>query len=126
MSDQNQTPKNDLEALSAAFIEPLAEIGAQVYRAMTDFAESLQKALSDFVPVFIEAAKPIVEVVWQTYQSAGSPYGDTQEGLLQWLSEENEAARIQAEAEAEQERERQWVVEDFRRQLAEKLQSTDG
>lgn len=124
MSDQIQTPKTDFEALSAAFVEPLAEIGAQLYRATADFAKSLQKALLDFGPVFIEAAKPIVEAVWQAYQSAGSPYGDTQEGLLQWLREENEVARIQAEAK--QKRERQWVVEDFRRQLAEKLQSTDG
>ena len=45
--------------------------------------------------------------VWKSYRQAGMPYGDSEQGMLRWLREPEQAARLWRDVEALQEEKRQ-------------------
>ncbi len=45
------------------------------------------------------AMQTLYNIFWETYRNAGSPYGDTDDGLLRWAKEVSEAQRMKMEAE---------------------------
>lgn len=67
-----------------------------IYRAKTQVCSSISNPLVKAAPTFINAAVSLSETLlkiaedayqlfWQAYQRAGCPYGESEEGLQQWL-----------------------------------------
>jgi hypothetical protein len=91
--------------------------------AFADFASAFAKLGKAFSQI-IEAAMPALTALWESlreqYRGAGSPYGDTEDGLHRWLREQGELAA--AEREAEYQRERTQMALDMRARLGIGLQ----
>lgn len=68
-------------------------------RVLTEWADGFVKAMNDTLRRFAKASKPLVDAVWTGYRTAGSPYGESEEGMLRWLGEQRQIADARWEAE---------------------------
>ncbi len=86
-----------------------------VVEAINGWLEAFAKAM---LPV-LEAIAPALDVIWlglrAEYHKAGSPYGDTDDGVIRWRKEQGELAA--AEREAEYQREHTQMYLDMRARL---------
>lgn len=83
---------------------------AQIGRACEQFAKALTQTFERLAPVM----RKLHEGMWDAYRKAGTPYGDSEEGLLQWCEHLGQARR------REYEREREQAMQDFARLGAER------
>lgn len=96
------------------------------------FFEGLATAVSTVVNTIVEFAEqfveqvivPICNAMQEAYKEAGSPFGDTQEGLLLWMQVLSLANRREQEAEARQIRHE--LMLDARRLGEEIRRGNDG
>ncbi|SRR5258706_4561452 len=120
MSNEQET--NEGEAQLAGADESQEEQSTDQERrpSLNDTLESLREAfiqvgevISTFSKTIVPAVMPILTtvhtVMHDIYLQAGAPYGDTDEGLLQWIDDMSTVRRLQAEAEAIVEKHRQLV-----------------
>lgn len=83
--EQRPSLNETLESLRVAFI--------QVGEVISTFSNTI-------VPAVMPILTTIHSVMHDIYLEAGAPYGDTHEGLIQWIDDMNTVRRLQAEAEA--------------------------
>lgn len=67
-------------------------------------AEVMVAWMHQVAPAVNRVAQRFHCAMWQLYERAGKPYGETEEGLLRWVAEEGHKARVQADAEYERDR----------------------
>ena len=76
---------------------------SQVYDPFFQALTEWHTAFVEQVRVTLEALAPALQgfynAVHTAYTDAGAPYGDTHEGLLRWVEERGEIARLQMEAD---------------------------
>ena len=74
--------------------EALRQLGEACQQA----GEVIAAALQPLMEAISELAVKFMEWVRGVYREAGMPYGDTDDGMLRWLREVCEAARLKREA----------------------------
>lgn len=67
--------------------------------AVVNWSNLIIETLTPIVKELVPAMQAIYDAFWQAYRDAGRPYGETNEGLMRWVKEVNEARRLQFEAE---------------------------
>src|SRR5258706_16115800 len=120
MSNEQET--NEGEAQLAGADESQEEQSTDQERrpSLNDTLESLREAfiqvgevISTFSKTIVPAVMPILTtvhtVMHDIYLQAGAPYGDTDEGLLQWNEDMSTVRRLQAEASSIVRKHRQLV-----------------
>jgi hypothetical protein len=113
-SEQAQQLARQFNAAMQPIREGLTAIG-QAFQAMVPH---IQQQMDQVATAWRDVIYPKIH---ESYLADGAPYGDTYEGLLQWVKEMGEIRRHMEAIEAI--RPRQWAVADFARQLREKRQS---
>lgn len=57
-----------------------------VFEQLADAFSHMAQAFSDFAAqAFEQVIMPVCNAMQEAYKQAGSPYGDSQEGLLMWM-----------------------------------------
>lgn len=86
-------------------------------RGIIQFGDAVVEVLTPFMAKVYEFGTALLEAHWDAYREAGMPFGATDEGMMRWIDEQGQlhAAQVNADYEAQ----RQWVVDDFKRHLAE-------
>jgi hypothetical protein len=87
------------------------ELAGQI-RAMGDAIVAAWKPL---MQATILAMQNFMNQIYGAYVEAGAPYGESQDGMIQWLQEEMAAKHARESAYAI--RLREWAVADFGRQI---------
>lgn len=113
-SEQAQQLASQFNAAMRPVREGLNAIG-QAFQAM---APHIQQQMDQVVTAWRDVIYPKIH---DAYLADGAPYGDTHEGLMQWVKEMGEMRRHIEAIEAI--RTRQWAVADFGRQLRKKRES---
>lgn len=87
-------------------------------RGIIQFGDAVVEVLTPFMAKVYEFGTVLLEAHRNAYREAGMPYGDTDGGMMRWIDEQGQrhAAQVNADYEARQ----RWVIEDFKRQLAER------
>lgn len=72
--------------------DALAEAARQM---LTSIAETITTTFNAMIPVM----QSIQDAFWSAYREAGTPYGDTPEGLMHWMDDVGKVNRMQQEIE---------------------------
>ena len=91
----------------------------QLSKAVAHLAEMLQPWREQIAT----CAQFFMDAVRETYRADGAVYGDTDDGMMRWVREQAEIARLRREAEYLVQR--QAFVRDWRAQLARKETDND-
>jgi hypothetical protein len=68
-------------------------------KAMNSAMEQVSLWMQQAATVIMPALKQLSDALTEKYQEAGSPYGETQEGLLQWMKDMGEINHKKQEIE---------------------------
>ncbi len=97
-------PQQDIQTQLSRAAEQLQpvfrDIAANIIQANEQMALAFKPVLDNirqFVTTFYEAVR-------QDYESAGMPYGESDEGMMRWFQERMEIVRLEREAESIRER----------------------
>ncbi len=95
----------------------------QVYgpalREIEALAASLWKQIAAWREEIMPALQSVYDTIHASYLAAGAPYGDTHEGMLRWIEEKGEVARLRMEADRIEQRHRDMVEwRDLGRKIA--------
>lgn len=104
-SQEEQSTDQELRPSLNETFESLREAFIQVGEVVSTFTRTI-------VPAVMPVLTTIHSVMHDIYLQAGAPYGDTDEGLLQWIDDMSTVRRLQAEAEA--------IVEKHRRLVSDR------
>lgn len=83
-------------------------------------AEAGQIILDILQPVadrFIAMGQEIMDTMYAAYVADGAIYGETQEGMLRWMEELNEIARLRSEAQRMEDHHA--MLRDFKRKIGD-------
>lgn len=87
----------------------------QINGILTELRQQIVSALQSQYATVATAVASMHAVIYDAYIADGAIYGETDEGMLRWISEINEIARLRAEAEYIVNR--QAMCRDLKRQL---------
>lgn len=77
----------------------MVERWEQVREAILALGEVLVEGLGRAFEAIGPVVERFMEVCWDGYREAGMPYGESEEGMMRWLRERAEIARLRMEAE---------------------------
>jgi hypothetical protein len=83
-------------------LKPLTDLGQSLIKWADMWGQQLQAALIKDLERLGAAMRPLGEAMHRAYQDAGSPHGDTEEGMLQWWGEQADRSDIQWGLERQQ------------------------
>lgn len=83
--------KGEVHVRVGADSAALRESLERVTRSLGAAAQKMGRAVGEF-------ARKMHAAMWAAYREAGMPYGETEEGLMQWAKEVGEARRLEDEA----------------------------
>lgn len=116
MQDRQVGPV-DTEAIDRAF----ADVGAAFGRVATTLGGYFDRA----IPAIADAMNTVLVIMSRAYSEAGSPYGESNDGMLRWVRELGEARQHIDEAERILDRHR--GLAEFRRAAnARHIGGSDG
>jgi len=93
----------------------------QTYKIIIEAAQTIVDAFVPTLQAISEAAQKIYDAIYQSYLDQGAIYGENHEGLMRWMKELGEIARL--EAEAGRLREHHAMLANFKRQIISKRKS---
>lgn len=67
--------------------------------AVSEFGQKLVDTFRPVAERFIAMGQEIYDSMYALYVADGAIYGETQEGMLRWMEELNEIARLRSEAQ---------------------------
>ena len=100
-----------LQNLTKHIKEQIIQPMVQAFQAI---AEALQPVFKDVLTVL----QTLNDAVYAAYLEDGAIYGETQDGMLRWLREQDEIARLRMQAERIVQH--QEAIRSFKRMLADK------
>ncbi len=115
----------DWQQASAQFQASIAELSKRVqehvvpiiYQGVPSFAESIKPA----VDAVLDISQKVDSAMHTAYLEDGAIDGDTHEGLMRWMNERGEIARLRAEADRIEQH--QAGLRHFRQRLAERAEA---
>lgn len=91
MTEENADRETDQLLFDQVYGPALREIEA--------FATSLWEQIAAWIEEIMPALQSFYDAVYAFYLDTGAPYGDTHEGMLRWIEERGEVARLRMEAD---------------------------
>lgn len=93
---------------------------SDVQKVVDGVAEAGQIILDILRPVaerFVAMGQEIYDTMYESYLSQGAIYGETEEGMLRWMEELNEIARLRSEAQRMEDHHA--MLRDFKSRIGE-------
>jgi hypothetical protein len=75
-------------------LKPLTDLGQNLIKWADMWGQQLQAALIKDLERLGAAMQPLSDAMNRAYEDAGSPYGQTDEGMLQWWGEQSDRSDI--------------------------------
>lgn len=86
----------------ATVMKPMEQFGQAVVSWAAEWGPKMEAALVADMERLARATRPLVDAVEDAYREAGAPYGDSEEGMLRWLSDQSSAANERWRREKEE------------------------
>jgi hypothetical protein len=113
MSNDQETNEGEAQLAAADDEKERRPSLNDTFVALREAFEQVGEVIQTFSNTIVPAVMPVLTTVHTVmrdiYLEAGAPYGDTPEGLVQWIDDMSTVRRLQAEAEAIVEKHRQLV-----------------
>ena len=79
-------PRRCCESQPAVYYEP--QLCDEIFRLMKESALAITALIAETADGVINTAKELHAVFWENYRAIGTPYGETEIGLWNWLAEQ--------------------------------------
>lgn len=85
---------------------------------VSEFGHQILDILQPVAERFVQMGQEIYDTLYAAYVADGAIYGETQDGMLRWMEERNQIARLRSEADYIEQR--QGMIRDFKRMVGTK------
>jgi hypothetical protein len=124
-ADNKNNEEQQLEEAVIKFCQSFSQI---IWPIMDNFVQYVNKFNQLMIPIVKNIEQKIQEssvifheIAWKDYIERGKAiYGETPEGMLRWMNEQDEILNL--EAEASRIRTHHWMIMDIKRKMEEKKQ----